>query len=655
MEAVAATTTTTRSFDDGDDDGDVATTKSTTPICTTLPIDLIVDQISSLLCNRKDWNNLSLVNHEIYRKLQYQKQNAPWPTGDTIDGGDAAAGGGAVVLDVGRNIIPNEPPYRGQPFEIRCMAVSSSSSPSIGKSARRASTTTYEFDSGNESAGSTTTADNTVQEDYVACACNDGNIRLWNRQSGRRMILPGNHRIDQISFLVLPKEGTDVDLDSNNDNKQNRIQLVSSGISPQILVYDIYQLEIGSGGSHRGRDEKQRKRNTTTTTTTTPITKCIPFHLGNDFVGRTPRFVISPDGKRLITAAYHRPSRLNHIIIYEYNQNNTNKNIEGSSNIKHTSSSNSNIPSSTSPSSSTNDNNRIIRQFHHSGSSLLKLSPFQNGRYLASTKHDQVTVILWDLLQLLPGQEETSSAQGSDFCNHQTNQSSSLSPQLTEPPHILLKGHKKRVWMIAFGSVCSRSTRRMAAEEGCDQYSVDQRTVVDDASSGLLASVDCGDNVLVWSIKHTGATATAATSSADFACIGFVPSSSRNSVGAIVFGPNGKYLAVSRDDGTIEFWSTTAVLVMKDSSSVSPLPLILIATLPPPFRKAKEVFNDNHEPSRPNSSGAARREQRQNVERGSTSYFIDLAITNDGRTIFAADCETGHLYLQRIPNIVRDW
>ena len=159
------------------------------------PIDLIVDRISNLVMNRNDWNNLSLLNHEIQRKLCTHKQNAPWPTSTTtpqilVESTNNAAStcpSEAILLDVGRDVIPNELPYRGQPFEIRSMAISSR----FSLSSKSSSTACVDHTESND----------VIQEDWIACACNDGNIRLWNRQSGKRLILPANDRIDQISFF----------------------------------------------------------------------------------------------------------------------------------------------------------------------------------------------------------------------------------------------------------------------------------------------------------------------------------------------------------------------------------------------------------------------------------------------------------------------
>ena len=229
--ATATATATTKSHGNGN--------------ITDLPIDLIVDRISNLVMNRNDWNNLSLLNHEIQRKLCTHKQNAPWPTSTTtpqiVESTSAASTTSlsearAILLDVGSNVIPNELPYRGQPFEIRSMALSSR----ISLSSLSPSSSSSYVDH--------TESNDVIQEDWIACACNDGNIRLWNRQSGKRLILPANDRIDQISFFV--------NNDNSREEKKQNLQLISCGISPQILVYDIHQLQLGGGGGGGNRKSK---------------------------------------------------------------------------------------------------------------------------------------------------------------------------------------------------------------------------------------------------------------------------------------------------------------------------------------------------------------------------------------------------------------
>lgn len=193
----------------------------------TIPVELIAEHLPIYL-RRTDWNNLSLVNRECQQHMTIH-DNAPWPNDD-------------FVLDVGRDVEDGVRPTQGERHEIAFLAVS----PHNGG-------------------------------EWIACICNDGTIRLWDRRTGRRKVIPPDE--DAV------EEVTQVLFHPTNPN-----MLIAFEYHGNILVFDDIRTE--------------------------PVPTHRIFPLDPDYDYPTAEVTVSPDGERMATAATHIPSQKRHILIY---------------------------------------------------------------------------------------------------------------------------------------------------------------------------------------------------------------------------------------------------------------------------------------------------------------------------------------------------
>ena len=200
---------------------------------TTLPLELIVEHVP-LYLRRSDWNRLSVANRECRQRLE-SKDNAPWPNDD-------------FVLDVHHdtnnvNHEVNHQPVEG--IEVNCMAVSPHN-----------------------------------DGEWIACACNDGSIRLWDRRSGRRKVIErGNVEDEEITQLLF--------------HPTNPNTLIALEYFGRIFLFD---------------DIRRQPE---------PAARILPWH--HEFDSPTSDLAVSSDGERLATAATHIDTGTKCILIYSLN------------------------------------------------------------------------------------------------------------------------------------------------------------------------------------------------------------------------------------------------------------------------------------------------------------------------------------------------